>query len=328
LIGRWRKAPRCSCRLNLETGPPITGAMSLDGQSVPRVVLLCGGLGTRMREETEYRPKPMAEVGGRPLLWHIMKLYAAHGLNEFVCCLGYRGDVIKRYFLDYHALRSDVTVSLAEGKVEYDTGEVEDWRVSLVDTGQSSMTGSRVKRVEHQLGDSDVFMCTYGDGLADIDITELLAFHRSHGRLATVTGVRPPSRFGELLSDGPVVTRFSEKPQHGSRISGGFFVFGREVLERLSADPACVLEREPLEGLAADGELCLYPHDGFWQCADTVRDVELLRKLWDGGDAPWRVWDDRRPVSGAGPSTAARGPAHPPRRTTDALGKLLEAAPR
>jgi glucose-1-phosphate cytidylyltransferase len=263
-----------------------------------------------MREETEYRPKPMVEIGARPLLWHIMKGYAAHGFNEFVCCLGYRGDVIKRYFLDYHALRSDVTVSLANGSVEYATGEVEDWRVSLIDTGQSSMTGARVKRAEHVLGDCDVFMCTYGDGLSDVDATELLAFHRSHGRLATVTGVRPPSRFGELISEGPLVSRFAEKPEGGARISGGFFVFAREVLERLSPDPGCTLEREPLEKLAADGELCVYPHDGFWQCADTVRDVELLRELWERGEAPWRVWDDRWP---GGPVSA-----HPARRATDA----------
>ena len=282
--------------------------MSLDGElTIPRVVLLCGGLGTRMREETEYRPKPMVEVGGRPLLWHIMKSYAAHGFNEFVCCLGYRGDVIKRYFLDYHALQTDVTVSLAQGRVEYGGGEVEDWRVSLVETGQNTMTGARVKRVEHALGDSDVFMCTYGDGLADIDISRLLEFHRSHGRLATVTGVHPPSRYGELVTDGDKVTSFSEKPASGPRISGGYFVFSREVLERLSPDASCVLEREPLEGLAADGELCVYPHDGFWQCADTVREVELLRGLWDSGDAPWRVWDDRRGgADGAQTSAAAR----------------------
>ena len=248
-----------------------------------------------MREETEYRPKPMVEVGGRPLLWHIMKSYAAFGFNEFVCCLGYRGDVIKRYFLDYHALRSDVTVSLRDGQVRYATGEVEDWQVSLVDTGEQSMTGARVKRVEHMLGDGDVFMCTYGDGLADVDLAQLLAFHRAHGRLATVTGVHPPSRFGELVTDGKRVSAFSEKPAGGPRISGGFFVFDRAVLERLSPDPACVLEREPLESLAADGQLCLYAHDGFWQCADTVRDVELLRTLWDSGHAPWRTWDDRAP---------------------------------
>ncbi len=295
--------------------------MSLDGQrSAPRVVLLCGGLGTRMREETEYRPKPMVEVGDRPLLWHIMKIYAAHGFGDFVCALGYRGEVIKRYFLDYHALRSDITISLAEGAVEYATGDIEDWRVTLVDTGESSMTGARVKRVEHALGDADLFMCTYGDGVADVDIDRLLEFHRSHGRLATVTGVIPPSRFGELVLDGSVVTGFAEKPEGGDRISGGFFVFQREVLERLSSDPTCVLEREPLEGLVRDGELQVFPHDGFWQCADTIRDVEYLRKLWDGGDAPWRIWDDR--VLAAAPAP------HPGRRGSDAVDSLLRSIPR
>lgn len=274
-----------------------------------------------MREETEYRPKPMVTVGGRPLLWHIMKLYSAHGFNEFVCALGYRGEVIKRYFLDYRALLSDVTISLASGTVEYATREVEDWRVTLVDTGEGSMTGARVKRVEHELGDAEVFMCTYGDGLADVDIQRLLAFHRSHGRLATVTGVIPPSRFGELILDGPVVTSFAEKPAGGERISGGFFVFDRDVLDRLSVDPACVLEREPLETLARDGQLCVYQHDGYWQCADTLRDVEHLRKLWDEGSPPWRVWDDRR--AGSVPPAA-----HARRRRTDVLELLAGAAPR
>ena len=268
--------------------PPVT-------KPLPKVVLLCGGLGTRMREETEYRPKPMVEVGGRPLLWHIMKLYSAHGLNEFVCCLGYRGSMIKQYFLDYHAMRSDVTVDLGSGTVEKEAGDAEDWRVTLVDTGESSMTGARVKRVERYLQDSDLFLCTYGDGVADLDVSALLDFHRSHGRLATVTGVRPPSRFGELVVDEGRVESFAEKPlTGGGLVSGGFFVFDRRVLERLDADPSCVLEREPLEGLARDGELCVYDHEGYWQCADTVRDVDHLRALWDAGDAPWRVWDDRR----------------------------------
>src|SRR4051794_25423066 len=271
----------------------------------PKVVLLCGGLGTRMREETEYRPKPMVEVGGRPLLWHIMKLYAAHGLNDFVCCLGYRGQTIKQYFLNYHAMLSDMTVSTGTGTVEYGSRDADDWRVALVDTGDESMTGARVKRVEHHLGDSDLFLCTYGDGLADIDIHELIAFHRSHGRLATVTGVHPPSRFGELVIDGSDVTTFAEKPAGDSLISGGFFVFDRAVLDRLSADPSCILEREPLEGLAADGELAVYRHDGFWQCADTVRDIEHLRGLWDSGRAPWRGWGGR-------PRPAAGNPRPPP----------------
>ena len=269
-----------------------------------------------MREETEYRPKPMVEIGGKPLLWHIMKLFSSHGLADFVCCLGYRGAMIKQYFLDYHALSSDVTVGLASGSVEYARQDIEPWTVTLVDTGQSSMTGARVKRVESHLGDSDIFLCTYGDGLSDVDIGALLRFHRSHGRLATVTGVHPPSRFGELVHDGDEVRRFTEKPLSESLISGGYFVFDRAVLERISADPACVLEREPLEGLAADGELRVYRHDSFWQCADTVRDVELLRSLWDRGDAPWRVWDDR--LAGAD--------AHPGRRVADGVEALLRSA--
>jgi glucose-1-phosphate cytidylyltransferase len=258
-------------------------------------VLLCGGLGTRMREETEFRPKPMVEVGGRPLLWHIMKLYAAHGLRDFVLCLGYRGSMIKQYFADYYLLNSDVTFELATGEAEYHTGHREDWRVTLVDTGDESMTGARVKRVERYLADADIFLCTYGDGVADVDVQALIDFHRSHGRLATVTGVTPPSRFGRLDVEGDTVSSFAEKPaDEGGVISGGFFVFDRRVLDYLSVDPGCILEREPLERLAREGELQVYTHEGFWQCADTLRDVELLRRLWDSGEAPWRVWDDRR----------------------------------
>ncbi len=286
------------------------------GSCLPKVVLLCGGLGTRMREETEFRPKPLVEVGGKPLLWHIMKLYAAHGLNEFICCLGYRGSMIKQYFLEYHMLSSDVTVSLGSGQVSYARRDIEDWTVSLVDTGLESMTGARVKRVEDHLADSNLFMCTYGDGVADIDITDLLRFHRSHGGLATVTGVHPPARFGELVHEQTEVTRFAEKPLSDSLVSGGFFVFNREVLDRLSPDPACVLERDPLEGLAADGQLHVYRHDGFWQCADTVRDVELLRDLWERGEAPWRVWDDRR----------TQTEIHPGRRAGDRVEALLREA--
>jgi glucose-1-phosphate cytidylyltransferase len=284
--------------------------------NAPKVILLCGGQGTRMREETEYRPKPMVEVGGKPLLWHIMKTYAAHGIGDFICCLGYRGAMIKQYFLDYHALSSDVTVALATGTVGYARRDVEDWNVSLVDTGEHSMTGARVKRVEHYIGDDDVFMVTYGDGLADIDVSALLDFHRSHGKLATVTGVRPPSRFGELVHDGHDVTSFDEKLGGDQLISGGFFVFDRAVLDRLSPDPSCILERAPLEGLARDGELAVYRHDGFWQCADTVREVELLREMWDRGDAPWRIWDDR----------VADSDLHPGRRAGDQVEALLRAA--
>jgi glucose-1-phosphate cytidylyltransferase len=265
-----------------------------------KVVLLCGGQGTRMREETEFRPKPMVEIGGRPILWHIMKLYAAADVREFVLCLGYRGAMIKDYFLHYHAQNSDISLDLASGEVQLHRRHLEDWRVTLVDTGLDTMTGGRVKRIAPYIGDDDLFLCTYGDGLADIDIRELVAFHRSHGRLATVTGVSPPSRFGRLVGNGSTAATFAEKPSEGSeRINGGFFVFDRRVLDRIGDDPACVLEREPLEGLARDRELMIYEHRGFWQCADTVRDVELLRGLWSDGSAPWRLWDDRelaRPV--------------------------------
>jgi glucose-1-phosphate cytidylyltransferase len=224
--------------------------------------------------------------------------------------------MIKQYFLDYNAMRSDMTVSLASGDVDYASRDAEDWTISLVDTGEDAMTGARVKRVEAWLGDSDIFLCTYGDGVADIDIGALIEFHRSHGKLATVTGVKPPSRFGELIHDGLEVSRFAEKPAGESLISGGFFVFDRAVMERLSADPSCILERAPLEGLAEDGQLAVYRHDGFWQCADTVRDVELLRSLWDRGDAPWRVWDDRRGQTGQNPG----------RRAGDRVDELLKAA--
>ena len=241
-----------------------------------------------MREETEFRPKPMVDLGGRPILWHIMRRYAAYGLRDFVLCLGYRGEIIKDYFLRYHALGSDFTVDLAAGAVECHRQVAEDWRVTLVDTGLETMTGARVQRVRRYLEDDDLFCVTYGDGLADIDVDALVAFHRSHGRIGTVTGVYPPSRFGQLVSDGARVARFSEKPaREGTRISGGFFVFSRAFLDRLSDREDLILEREPLETLARDGELMVYEHDGYWQCADTVRDVDALRALWTAGSAPW-----------------------------------------
>jgi glucose-1-phosphate cytidylyltransferase len=261
---------------------------------LPPVLILCGGLGTRMREETEYRPKPLVEVGGRPLLWHVMKIYATHGARDFVLCLGYKGELIKDYFVNYRMRNADLTVDLGAGTTEYHADRHEDWRVTLVDTGEDAMTGARLKRAEHLLGDADLVLCTYGDGVADVDVHGLIEFHRAHGLLATVTGVRPPSRFGQLVGDGAVVEAFAEKPiADGGFINGGFFVFDRAFFERLSADAACVLERAPLEGLVTDGQLAIYRHEGFWQCADTVRDVELLRGLWDRDAAPWRTWDDR-----------------------------------
>ncbi|MBI5397751.1 MAG: glucose-1-phosphate cytidylyltransferase, partial [Verrucomicrobia bacterium] len=254
---------------------------------------LCGGLGTRLREETEYRPKPMVEVGGRPVLWHIMKIYSHYGFNDFVLCLGYKGHVIREFFLGYHAANSDFTIQLgAKPKVTYyGREEIENWRVTLADTGPETMTGARVARVAKHLGDT-TFLCTYGDGLGSVNIRELLAFHRSHGKLATVTGVRPPSRFGEMRIRAGQVVEFREKPQQISAglINGGFFVFEPDFLRYLSTDTGCILEQEPLRRCAKDGQLMVYPHDGFWQPMDTFREYELLNKLWAGGQAPWRVW--------------------------------------
>jgi glucose-1-phosphate cytidylyltransferase len=257
-----------------------------------KVVILCGGLGTRLREETEYRPKPMVEIGGRPILWHIMRLYAHFGFKEFVLCLGYKGMAIKEYFLNYQPLVSDFTIRLgAAPSVSYlDGGEVVDWSVTLVDTGLDTMTGARVKRVQKYIND-ERFMLTYGDGLANLDLGDLLRFHRQQGKLVTITGVRPPSRFGEMSVQDGVVVRFDEKPQVSEgMVNGGFFVCERGFFDYLSDDETCVLEHEPLRCTAADGQLAAYRHDGFWQCMDTYREWRLLTDLWDSGKAPWRVW--------------------------------------
>ena len=256
--------------------------------------ILCGGMGTRLREETDRKPKPMVEIGGRPLLWHLMKWYASHGVNDFVLCLGYRGASIKEYFLDYEAIHSDFTVQLGQpGSVRYHRPHGESaWKVTLADTGLETMTGGRLARAARYL-DGDTFLLTYGDGLADVDLPALLAFHRSHGKAATVTGVRPQSRFGELILDGSRVQEFSEKPLVGQgNINGGFFVMERRFLQYVSTDGGCVLEREPLERAAGDGELMMYDHAGFWQCMDTWRDMQLLQKIWESGSAPWKTWSD------------------------------------
>lgn len=254
-----------------------------------KVVILCGGPGTRLREETEVRPKPMVEIGGRPILWHIMRGYAAHGFTEFVLALGYKSEVIKRYFLDYYHLQSHLTVSLTSGAVVAHDGGREDWTVHLIDTGLTTQTGGRLKRLASWLGD-ETFMLTYGDGVSDVNVADLLRFHRRHKRLATVTAVRPPARFGGLAFTGDLVSEFSEKPQIGEGwINGGFFVFEPGVLDYIKGDET-YLEREPLERLAADGQLAAYRHDGFWQCMDTLRDVRLLEELWDSGKAPWKAW--------------------------------------
>ncbi len=257
-----------------------------------KVVILCGGLGTRLRNETEFRPKPMVEIGGRPLLWHIMKLYGHHGHDDFVLALGYKGEQIKHYFLNYEAMTRDVTVRLGEASgVTLHGRSIEPWSVTLVDTGTAAMTGARVKRIERYV-DGETFMLTYGDGVGDIDLGKLIAFHRRHGRIATVTGVRPPSRFGELLTSGTRVVEFGEKPSISQGyINGGFFVFNRAVFGYLSDDDGCVLEREPLERLAKDHQLEMYPHEGSWQCMDTPRDLQHLQESWERG-APWKVWAD------------------------------------
>ncbi len=254
------------------------------------VVILCGGRGTRFREQTEFRPKPMIEVAGRPILWHIMSNYAGWGFRDFVLCLGYKADVIKRYFLDYAALQSDFTVDLEEpGRIRYHGGERSDWRVTCVDTGLDAMTGARLKRVQRYVqGD---FLLTYGDGLSDVDVPATVAFHRRHNKIATVTGVRPQSRFGELVVRGEHVDQFSEKPHvEQGYINGGFFVFSPRMFDYVVDHDACILEREPLERVARDGELMMHPHHGFWQCMDTARDLERLEEHWASGRAPWVNW--------------------------------------
>ncbi len=254
-----------------------------------KVGILAGGLGTRLREETETKPKPMVRIGPEPVLWHIMKSYAAHGFNEFVVGLGYRGEVIKDYFLNYRERAGSLTVELADGSVEMHSPPVDDWTVHLLDTGGETMTGGRTARIGRFVGD-ETFMLTYGDGVADIDIGALLAFHRAHGKLATMTAVRPPARFGTMRFDGDHVAEFQEKPQVGEGwINGGYFVFEPQILDYIDGD-ATSLEREPLERLARDRQLVAFRHEGFWQCMDTLRDVRLLEDLWRTGRAPWMVW--------------------------------------
>lgn len=256
-----------------------------------KVVVLCGGLGTRLREETEYRPKPMVDIGGRPILWHIMKLYACHGFREFILCLGYRGNMIKEYFLNYEAMNNDFTICLGrQSTIRFnDTHTEQGFQVTLADTGLNTMTGGRVKRVQKYVGDT-TFMMTYGDGLANIDLRKLVEFHKSHGRLATVTAVTPSSRFGILEFDGDgEVQRFVEKPKTESFASAGFFVFEPQLFDYLGSDD-CILEREPLEQLAADKQLMAYQHEGFFYAMDTYREYQYLNELWAKEQAPWKVW--------------------------------------
>ena len=255
-----------------------------------KVVLLAGGVGSRISEETHLRPKPMIEIGGQPILWHIMMLYSHYGFNEFIVCLGYRGYFIKEYFANYVLHRSDVTVDLADNRISFDRSEtLPPWRVTLVDTGAETMTGGRLKRVGHLLGD-EPFCMTYGDGVADVDIAALVEFHRSRGLEATLTAVRPPGRYGATVLSGDRVTRFEEKPAgDGGHINGGFFVLNPSVLDRIEGDDM-PWEAGPLSGIAADGQLAAFIHDGFWQPMDTLSDKKQLEALWAGGSPPWKTW--------------------------------------
>lgn len=251
-----------------------------------KVIILAGGLGTRLQEETAVRPKPMVEIGGKPILWHIMQSYAGYGFKEFVVALGYKGEWIKKFFLNYYHLGQDFTAELGSGKIKTCGGHQEDWKVSLVDTGEATLTGGRIKRLQKWIGNKP-FMATYGDGVSDINIAQLVEFHRQHKKYATITAVRPPARFGRLEIDGDRVTSFQEKPQIGEGwINGGFFVFQPEVFKYIEADET-ILEREPLENLAKDKQLRAYKHAGFWRGMDTLRDVRMLEDLWKTGKAPW-----------------------------------------
>ena len=254
-------------------------------------VILAGGLGTRLSEETASRPKPMVEIGGKPILWHIMKMYSAHGINDFIICCGYKGYVIKEYFANYFLHMSDVTFNMHDNTMEVHNKRAEPWSVTLVDTGENSMTGGRLLRVSDYVKNEESFCFTYGDGVGDIDIAEIVDFHKTHGKIATLTATYPPGRFGALDIKAGKVEKFKEKPKgDGAMINGGFFVLKPEVLGYLN-DDATVWEQDPLIRLAEDGELMAYEHEGFWQPMDTLRDKNLLEDLWQQGEAPWKLWE-------------------------------------
>lgn len=258
-----------------------------------KTVILCGGQGTRLAEETSVRPKPMVPIGGHPILWHLMNLYGHHGFNEFVLALGYKGTYIKEYFLNYHALNSDLFVDLGSGNVKYERCCRQDWKVQLIDTGEKTLTGGRLLRLAPLLKDGGTFLLTYGDGVANVDIRQVVEFHRAHRKIATVTAVRPAARFGTMNFEGNRVTAFKEKVQSEEGwINGGFFVFEPQIFDYLRDGDQTVLEGNPLESLARDGELMAFRHEGYWQCMDTIRDQQLLEAQWQTGQAPWRVWKE------------------------------------
>ena len=255
-----------------------------------KVVILCGGKGTRLREETSVRPKPMVEIGGYPILWHIMKTYAHYGYRDFILCLGYKGEVIREYFYHYAIRNSNFTLNLSSGSIEFHGEQkIPDWRVTFVDTGEDTMTGGRVKKIEPFIQE-DTFFLTYGDGVTDLDISKSLEFHKSHGLIGTITGVSPPSRYGELLIEDDRVLSFNEKPEKAHDfINGGYFIFSKNIFKYIDDNDNCVLEQEPLEKIASEGQLKVYQHQGFWQCMDTYRDYKFLEGLWKTKNAPWRV---------------------------------------
>jgi len=255
-----------------------------------KAVILAGGLGTRLSEETDIKPKPMVEIGGKPILWHIMKMYSLHGVNDFVICCGYKGYVIKEFFANYFLHQSDVTFFMKDNSMEVHQKRAEPWKVTLVDTGEKTMTGGRLSRVSEYVKNEEAFCLTYGDGLSDVNITDLIKFHIKHGKDATLTATYPPGRFGALDIQGNQVKQFTEKPRgDGALINGGFFVLSPKVLKRISGD-SCIWEKEPLKGLANDGNLMAYVHEGFWQPMDTLRDKIYLQELWDQGLPPWKIW--------------------------------------
>lgn len=259
-----------------------------------KVVILCGGRGSRLREETEVRPKPLVDIGERPIIWHIMKTYAQFGFRDFILCLGYKGEMIKEYFLNYEAMNNDFSITLGNpNKINFHNAHLEkDWDVTLVNTGRTAQTGTRIKRIEKYI-DGDTFMATYGDGVGNINIRDLLEYHRKNKKIATVTGVHPPSRFGELLFKGKNVLEFHEKPQVSQGfINGGFFVFQKEFFNYLEDIDNCFLEGKPMERLSKEGELAIYRHNGFWQCMDTQRELDVLNELWKEDRAPWKIWKD------------------------------------
>jgi len=261
-------------------------------ENKPKVVILCGGKGTRLKEETEFRPKPLVSVGDMPILWHIMKIYSHYGFNDFVLCLGYKGEMIKDYFLNYQTNMNDFTLNIKNmNKTLQGHSKIPDWNITFANTGLESNTGSRIKQIQKYI-DGDTFFLTYGDGVANVDIDKLLSFHKSHGKIGTVTTVRPSTRFGNLtIDDDGMISDFTKKTKtHDGWIDGGFFVFNKKIFEYLSEDPLCMLENEPLKNLTKDRQFMSFKHNDFWQCMDTIRDQEFLNSLWTSGNAPWKIW--------------------------------------